>query len=122
MEKHVTILAVLYLVFGGLGLFGGGIAFLTIAGGGLLSGDAETMLITGSVATVMAIILVAFSLPMLLAGYGLLKHYAWARIVALVLGFLNLLSIPFGTILGIYTIWVLLKDETAQLFAAPATS
>lgn len=43
------------------------------------------------------------------AGYGLLQHEAWARVVALVLGFFDLLHVPLGTILGIYTIWALLS-------------
>jgi hypothetical protein len=33
---------------------------------------------------------------------------------------LELFSIPFGTALGIYGFWVLLKPETEQLFNQPA--
>ncbi len=44
-------------------------------------------------------------------GWGLLQREAWARTAALVLGFIALLNIPFGTALGIYTIWVLLPGE-----------
>ena len=43
------------------------------------------------------------------AGVGLLQRAPWARILALIMGFLSLLSFPFGTALGIYTIWVLLS-------------
>jgi len=43
------------------------------------------------------------------AGIGLLQHAPWARIWALVMGFLSLISLPFGTALGVYTIWVLLS-------------
>ena len=38
----------------------------------------------------------------------------WPRIPALILAGLNLLSIPFGTALGIYTFWVLLPSEHEQ--------
>jgi hypothetical protein len=44
----------------------------------------------------------------IVVGVGLLQHTPWGRIWALVMGFLSILSIPFGTALGIYTIWVLL--------------
>jgi zinc-ribbon domain len=43
----------------------------------------------------------------LAAGWGLLERRPWARILAIVIGCLSLLSFPFGTALGIYTLWVL---------------
>jgi hypothetical protein len=48
----------------------------------------------------------------LLAGWGLLKRAAWARMLSLVLAFFALFSVPFGTALGIYTLWVLLPTES----------
>ena len=47
----------------------------------------------------------------ILVGWGLLKHQPWARMVAIVLGIISLLHPPFGTALGIYTLWVLLSDQ-----------
>jgi len=35
--------------------------------------------------------------------------------LAIVLGALSLLSIPIGTLLGIYTIWALTKPESQSL-------
>lgn len=43
-----------------------------------------------------------------LAGWGLLQREPWARLLTVVLAFLALFNIPFGTALGIYTLWVLL--------------
>ena len=43
-----------------------------------------------------------------LAGWGLLQRESWARMLAIILAFLALFNIPFGTALGIYTLWVLL--------------
>ena len=48
----------------------------------------------------------------ILAGWGLLQGQPWARMLAIVLGFLSLLDIPFGTALGIYTLWVLLPAQS----------
>lgn len=49
-----------------------------------------------------------------IAGWGLLEHAPWSRMLAIVMGCLALIDIPFGTALGIYTLWVLLpaKAET----------
>jgi hypothetical protein len=49
-----------------------------------------------------------------LAGHGLLQRGAWARILALILGFLSLFNVPFGTALGVYTFWVLLPATSHQ--------
>jgi len=48
------------------------------------------------------------------AGWGLLDRQPWARTLALVLGCLNLIDMPFGTALGAYTLWVLLPTESEE--------
>ena len=118
MDKHITILAVLYIAFSILGLLAGFIVFVAMAGGGLMSGDNEAMLITAGVGTIVALLIFVLSVPGLIGGIGLLKKKSWARILVLIVGFVNLLNIPIGTILGVYTIWVLLNNETTQLFAS----
>ena len=65
-----------------------------------------------------AVLLVVISLPGLIAGIGLLKFRPWARILAIIIGALHLLSFPFGTALGVYTLVVLLNAETPALFGA----
>ena len=48
-----------------------------------------------------------------LVGWGLMNHERWARMTAIVLGILALFHPPFGTALGIYTLWVLLPADSA---------
>jgi hypothetical protein len=55
-----------------------------------------------------------------LAGWGLLQREAWARTLALVVGFITLLSVPVGTALGIYTLWVLLPAQSDEEYKALA--
>jgi tRNA A-37 threonylcarbamoyl transferase component Bud32 len=117
MEKHITIVAVLSIFFGTLGILIGIIAFVTIAGGGLISGDPEAMTITRIVGISVALFFFITSVPELIAGIGLLKRRSWARILAIILAILDLIQIPIGTAIGIYALWVLLNDETARLFA-----
>jgi len=117
MEKHVTVLGVLYIAFSALGILAAIIVFTAVVGGGLISGDSEAMTITAIVGPTIAFFLILVSAPGIIGGIGLLKRRNWARILVLVLGFLNLINIPFGTALGVYTIWALLKDETVQLFS-----
>jgi len=50
----------------------------------------------------------------LMAGWGLLQRAPWARLLALILAFLALFNVPFGTAIGVYTLWVLLPDESGR--------
>jgi hypothetical protein len=116
MEKHVTVLGILYIAFSALMLLLAIIIFAAVVGGGIISGDSEAIAITAIVGPAVASLFLLLSGPGLIGGIYLLKHRPWARILVLVLGFLNLIHIPIGTALGIYTIWVLLKNETVDLF------
>lgn len=121
MEKHVTLVAVLNIAFGFLGLFFAVFLFVVIVGAGIISGDPEAASITSVVATGVALFLAILSIPEIIGGFGLLKYKPWARILILVVACLDLLWIPIGTLLGIYEFWVLLNEDTAKLFAQKAS-
>ena len=69
--------------------------------------------------SVIALLLLAKAACGFIAGWGLLQNEPWARVVVLVLAFLSLFTnIPFGTALGIYTMWVLLPVQSEQEYDA----
>jgi hypothetical protein len=121
METHVRVLAFLHIALGGLGLLLAAIVF-GVAGSipSLLDyAGPEVDLpvaVVQMIATFIICIVLALSLPWLISGFGLLGFHAWARILTLILCGLNLLNIPFGTALGLYGFWVLLKPEAEALF------
>lgn len=123
MQTHVKVLAVLFVVFSGLGilaafgamvLFGGAAGIVGMAAEG--EDAAIAMPIIGLTGTVLTIFLFAVSLPGLIAGFGLLSLKPWARILGIVLCAIQLINIPIGTILGAYGLWVLLNKESERLF------
>ena len=120
MEKHITAIGWLYIIFNVLGIIGAIFIFTLLTSIGIASGEEDAMTILAIVGTAIGFFLLIVSLPGIIGGVGLLKKQNWARILVLVLGFLNLLNIPFGTALGIYTIWALLNDETINMFTAPS--
>ena len=122
MEKHVTVLGILYIAFSAIGLLLATIIFTAVVGGGIISGDSEAMAITGIVGPAVALSFVLLSAPGLTGGIYLLKHRPWARILVLVLSIINLIEIPIGTALGIYTIWILFKNGTVELFTPAQVS
>lgn len=116
MEKHITIVGYLYIIFGVLGLGAGIIVALIIAGSGLLSGDLAAMGITAVIGIFVGLLLLVLSLPGIIGGYGVLKRRNWARILLIILGVLNLVNIPIGTILGAYTLWALTSSDSKYIF------
>ena len=56
---------------------------------------------------VIAVMTIVMSSAAILTGYALLTRKPWGRVLGIVVGILALLKIPFGTALGIYTLWVL---------------
>jgi len=120
MEKHVQFLGGLYIIFNSLTLVVAIVVSAIVAGGGFISGDEMVIAITGIVASALAIFLLVISAPGIICGFGLLKHRPWARVLALIIGIINLINIPFGTALGIYTLWVLMHEESQSLFSSDA--
>lgn len=55
MERHIRIIAILYIVVGALGLVPALIVFVSLTGAGLISGDTEAMAITAGIGTALGI-------------------------------------------------------------------
>jgi hypothetical protein len=119
VEVHVKILGILYIAIGALGvaaslvvlgIFGG------IAGLSRIGGRSEAAPVMGLLGFALMLVILAISAPSIIAGVGLLKFQPWARILTLILSALHLFSIPIGTALGVYGLWVLLKRDTEPLF------
>jgi hypothetical protein len=116
MDTHVRILGWLWIIFGAVGILGALCLGVTIAGGGLISEDQTAILVTSIVAVVCGGLFFLGSALNIIAGVGLLKYKSWARILAIILGIVNLFGFPVGTALSIYTFWVMFNEETKQLF------
>lgn len=117
MKKHIELLGILHLVYSGMALFVGAFCFILMSGIGLVAHDAVAMSILGTIGMIICLIISVLAIPGIIAGIGLLKMKSWARIVAIIVGCLDLLHIPFGTALGVYTLWVLLNDESRTLLS-----
>lgn len=119
-QQHVTILGILHLVSGllfaliGLALFA---LFITI--GLTVSGqDPMAPRILTIVAFTVTGLMLLLALPGIVTGYGLLKHRPWGRLLALVVAALNLFNIPIGTLIAVYTFWVLTQQPAETYFVA----
>lgn len=70
--------------------------------------------VTAATFTVVAIAALAWAAAHWQAARGLGRGRPWARNLALVLAAFNLLLLPLGTALGLYTLWVLLHEGVRE--------
>jgi hypothetical protein len=124
MNRHVHLVGVLYVVWGGttllvsLSLLSLGIAAAAIGARGGTGEPGET-LTAGLVAAAFFTLSVAgfvFGGAHLWIGSRLRRFRDWARTFALVFAIVNLLIPPFGTALGVYALWALLHRASKPLF------
>jgi hypothetical protein len=129
IEKHITVLGILHIVMSSFALLAGIIILVIFSGVGVLLTQVDSVdAMEGQAAagiifllgTLLAGLLLLISVPGIVAGIGLLRRKEWSRILAIILGFLNLLNFPLGTALGIYTLWVLFKPEAIEYLRKPA--
>jgi hypothetical protein len=129
MREHVRILGIIHIVLGALGLLVALVLLAIFGLGGAAAGAAAAqndpdalvaLPIIGAIGIGIFLLIAVLTIPGLIAGVGLLKLRPWARILTIVLSAMNLLSIPIGTALGVYGLWVLLNKETETLFTGIA--
>ena len=110
MDIHRRILGILYLVFGLIEIFLLVIASIILTIGYVTAVDeieeffALPEAIQLIIASTIATLVLAISLPSIIIGLGLLYNKRWAENASLVLGCVYLFFPTLGTLLGIYTI------------------
>ncbi len=124
MKRHVDFLATLYLAWGaifalvsiaGFALAAGAFA---IAGstGPVRFGSEMAARLTGVTIVVVSLIALVWAILHLVVGRQLKRMRPSARLMSIGLSVGNMILLPFGTALGAYSLWVLLKDEGRKLF------
>jgi hypothetical protein len=125
VEAHVQLLAILWLAISAFSTVGG--VVLLILGNALFPHLHEMQGVPRDVPagflsalfSTLGIFVLAKAACGFIAGWGLMKHESWARVVTLVLAFITLFTnIPLGTALGVYMMWVLLPSQSQQEYDA----
>lgn len=115
VERHLTVMAVLLLIFGFLRLPGGlllfGMSHVPGPWGGWMGMHFGG--IAGAFLGVLGLWLLAGAVLAIVAGIGLLQRAHWARMTAIIAAFVFLPGFPLDTALGIY-ILIILMGQTAE--------
>lgn len=114
-ERHRTTLGALHLVLGLMNILAAVIVWLVLGGVIAIADDPVPTTILATVAAVVGTILGVLAIPSFVAAWGLNRDASWGRAAGLVNSFLNLLSIPFGTCVALYTLWVVFADDGHRL-------
>jgi hypothetical protein len=119
VDRHLDLLSLLLMISGVLaGLTALSLMALGI-GAAVLMASPQSAGVAASVAAgtffILALLLLAYAAASIAAGRGLRRREHWSRLVALILSLINLFVVPFGTALGIYAFWVLLRERSRQL-------
>jgi hypothetical protein len=122
---HVDVVGVLFIVWGllttlvGVSTLALGVSAVALissasrgGGGGQVAAG-----VTAVVFTALAVTAIIWGVVHVAVGVPLRRRKPWARLLALMLGAVDLLLLPYGTALGIYALWVLLHEQSKSLFA-----
>ena len=126
MERHVNLLATLFTLWGALAAVVGLSMLLLSAGAAaeLMAPQGSPVSLAAGVTAAVFAFVGAFALVWggahVWSAALLRRRRALGRIAGLALALVNLLVLPFGTALAIYTFWVLLAHEGRRLFEVPA--
>jgi hypothetical protein len=118
MKAQVELLGLINLILGAFGALTGLCVMALFFGLAPITRDAVGAMVLLIIGSIGGVWMLAFAIPSIIAGIGLLQHKSWARILTLILATLALFSFPIGTIIAIYTFWVLLQPEAEQLLSA----
>ena len=117
MKKHVTVVGAIHIGFGGLGLIGALAVFFALHfAKGFVANEEVPSMVLGILSISIPLLIGFMSTLALVGGIGLLSLQSWARYLIIVVAAIGCINIPIGTLKGVYSLWVLLQDETIALF------
>jgi hypothetical protein len=120
MKQHVTIISILYIGMGVIGLVIACLLFSIFVFSGSIvysaEGDPFVLSILGPIGLCLAGFISLLAIPDLIGGIGLMRYKNWARILVMILSVLNLFNVPIGTAIGVYSLWALIQGDTEALF------
>jgi hypothetical protein len=105
--KHVRILGWMHIALGIIDLLIGFAAFGVLTGVGALSGEMHAFGVMSAIGGFVGMIMLVMALPNFICGLGLLRGWGgWVLVLAVVLGLFNLMKVPHGTAIALYTFWI----------------
>jgi hypothetical protein len=118
VANHISLLGALWIVYSSIALIAG--VFVFFIGKVIIAfvltqhpapPDGPPLFFLRPLLTIVGLLIIAYGALGFAAGWGLLRRESWGRLLALIAGCIALIKVPFGTALGIYTLWVLMPQN-----------
>lgn len=123
MKSHVDFLGTLFIVWGlltvvvGVSTLALGVGAATLITSSGRNGSQVAAGVAAVLFTTLAFLAIIWGTAHVVVGVPLRRRTPWARLIALLLGSVDLLLLPYGTALGVYALYVLLDEEGKRLFS-----
>jgi hypothetical protein len=118
VQEHVRLLGIFWMALSGLDIVAAVALFIVV---NVLfvhnqeMGHGGPPLFLHPLLSALAVFFLVKAVAGFAVGWGLLQREPWARAAALALSFVALFfNVPFGTALGVYTMWVLLPAQSEE--------
>jgi len=123
LKPRVDLLGALFVIWGALTmLIGASTLALGIAAAALVASAGRAGAgqfgagLTAVTFLTLAVLALIWGGVHLLVGTLVRRRRHWSRHAALMLGTVDLLLLPYGTALGVYSLWILLREDAKRLF------
>src|SRR5262249_505185 len=124
MASHLDFLGILFVIWGlltalvGVSTLALGVAAVALITGASRGGGGGQVAagVPAAAFTRVAILAMLWGAAHVVVGVPLRRRQPWSRLVALMLGSVDLVLLPYGTALGAYALWVLLNEKGKSLF------
>ena len=109
-KTHQKILGALLIAYGAINFTGGIVLLGALNIVQIFVHEIEVIQLVALFSRLIGGILLALSLPAIVAGIGYIQEKEWSKTLGLGVGIVYLLLFPIGTIIGIYSIWLNAQD------------
>jgi hypothetical protein len=123
ISSHVDFVGALFVIWGLLTVLVGvstialGVGAVALIASSARGGGGQVAAgLMAAVFTTLGVIAILWGVAHVIVGIPLRRRRPWSRLVALMLGSVDVLLLPYGTALGAYAIWALLRQDGKKLF------
>jgi hypothetical protein len=115
IRKQLTAVAIAQMVFNALWICGETISFFVLRARNLAA-DAAYIPRIPTHTLIFTSIVISVNILGIVGGYSILKKKRWARRAVIVVSIIELIGFPVGTIIGVYSLWILFNKDVKALF------
>jgi hypothetical protein len=128
--NKIDLVGMLFVIWGGVTvLIGASMLALGIGAVTLIEpassdagGERLAIVLFAGTLTTLAVIAIIWGIAHIAVGVPVQRRRHWSRLAALLLGAVDLLLLPYGTALGAFALWTLLRDDARTAFAPAQAS